>query len=123
MSLSARRGLIAATLTVARGVGSGLAGDGGGLLERGLQVERLRQQDAGGAGTELDAGDVLRHREVLLADGAALGILDADGEDGQVVNLHVLALQEQFADTVHHVGEQPLDDALRIGSGSWGRFY
>lgn len=61
VSLSAIRGLIAATLAVAGGVGSGLAGDGGGLLQRGLQVEGLRQQDAGGTGTELHARDVLRH--------------------------------------------------------------
>ena len=53
--------------------------------------------------------------EVLLAVGTALGVLDAQGEDGKVGNLHVLALQEQLLDAAYHVGEHTLDGTL----GEW----
>ena len=68
----------------------GLRG-GTGLLQRGREVKHLGSQFAGGTGTELHALDVGGGGEVVLAVGTAT-VLDADGEDGEVGNLHVLAL-------------------------------
>jgi len=63
------------------------------LLQSGGEVQRGREHVAGGAGTEFHALDILLH-VVLLWRIHQTAVLDADGEDGEVSNLHVLALQE-----------------------------
>ena len=95
------------------GTGRGLCG-GRSLLQVSLQVEGGGGQVAGSTGTEFHTLDVGRSRELTFAFSTA-PVLDADGEDGKVGNLHVLALQQQFLDTVHHVGEHASDGSL----GEW----
>ena len=108
--------VVAGVVTRGVAVGALRAGEGSGTTQRGYQVQRFRHEDARGTRAQLHALNVLRDGEVLFGVGTALLVLDADGEDGEVVDLHVLALQEQLLDAVHHVGEQTLDDALREGS-------
>ena len=93
--------------------GTGTLRCGAGFLQRSLQVQALGDQFAGGTGTQFHALDVLRHGEDVLAHGTAV-VLDAEREDGEVGNLHVLALQQQFLDARHHVREYPFDGTLRV---------
>ena len=102
----------------------GLLADVDDTLEGGLEVQTLRGELTGGTGTELHGLDVAGDIEVVLRVGTALGILDADGEDGKVVDLDILAFEHQLLDTGDHVGEQALDDALRewsVVTGHVGR--
>ena len=101
-------GIASAAIAVAGGL---LASEGSCLLQRGLEVQVLGDQLAGGTGTELHALDVLRHGE-LAGGGLASGVLDAEGEDGKVGNLHVLAFEQQLLDAADHVGEHAVDGSL-----------
>ena len=76
-----------------------------------VSIEVGGHQLAGGSGTESQSGDILRHAEVLLLVGAALQT-QADGEDGEVGELDVLAEQEQFLGARHGVGQDALDGSL-----------
>jgi len=93
-----------------------LTSNSGSTLQRSFEVQVLGHEGTSGTGTELDAGDVLRDGEIVLRLSASLRVLDTEREDGEVINLHVLALQEEFLDTRDHVGQQTPDDALRIGT-------
>ena len=110
-------GVTAGGVSAGGGVGGGgLLADIDDTLEVGLQVETLRGELASGTGTELDGLDVARDIEVFLRVSTALGILDADREDGEVVDLDALAFEHQLLDTCHHVGEQTFDDTLGEGT-------
>lgn len=100
-------------LFLGRGVGGGLGG-GGGLLQRGLEVDALGDEATGGAGTEFYALDVLRYGE-LIGGGGTGAVLDAERKDGQVSNLDVLAFEQQFLDAGTHVGQHALDGSLGVG--------
>ena len=78
-------------------------------LDAGIEVGG--HQLAGGSGTESQSGNILRHAEVLLLVGAALQT-QADGEDGEVGELDVLAEQEQLLGARHSVGQDALDGSL-----------
>ena len=71
-------------------------------------------QFAGGTGAELQPLHVVGQREVgsglrpFLAD-------DSYGEDGKVIQFHVLAVQNQFFGAGNHVCQYSLDDTTRIG--------
>lgn len=95
---------------VGRGAGRGLRGSRS-FLQVSLQVEGGGGQVAGSTGTEFHTLDVGRSGEGTFAFSTA-PVLDADGEDGEVGNLHVLALQQQLLDAAAHVGEHPLDGSL-----------
>lgn len=41
------------------------------------------------------------------------GLHPADGEDGEVVNLHSETLQGEFLDARYHIGNHALDGSLR----------
>ena len=88
---------------------------GSGAAEGGYEVEALAGEGAGGSGTELDAFNVAGHLELFFALGSSLGVLDADGENGEVGQLDVLTLQKQLLDTAYHVGEHAVDGSFREG--------
>ena len=78
-------------------------GDGGELLTGEL---------AGGTGTELISHDVLAEVERLgLVD---MATLDAQGEDGEVIELHGISLEGELMDAAHHVLQDAVDGALRV---------
>ncbi len=68
---------------------------------------------AGGLAEQAHILDVLTNLEVSSVGAGAAGHLS--GEDAEVAQLHGLTEQDQFLDASHHVGEDALDDALRIG--------
>ena len=82
------------------------------FAERAFQVDFGVAQFAGGAGAELQARHVFAHLELGCAGGAVVTD-DAHREDGQVVQFHVLAVQNQLLDAGHHFGQHPFDDAGR----------
>ena len=96
-------------VTFGRGVGGGDRGVSVHAAYGGVEVGG--GQLTGGSGTELQAGDELRHTEVFLRRGTALH-LQADGEDGKVGELDVLAEQKQFLGADHGIGEDALDGSL-----------
>ena len=65
-------------------------------------------------GTELDALYVLCHGEGFLRVGSLLGS-DANGENGEVVDLHGVAAEDEFLDALHHVGEDAAYGSCREG--------
>src|SRR5574344_1277799 len=69
-------------------------------------------QVAGGAGIQTDGLDVVSHREVFQF--VAAYALQTYAEDGKVVYLHVLAVEQKFLDTRHHIGEHALDGTSRV---------
>ena len=79
------------------------------FAQGGFEVQTLVAEFAGGTGTQLHAFDVGAHLELFGRIGAVIGN-DAAREDGQVVELHVLAVEHQFLDAAHHVGQHALDD-------------
>ena len=88
--------------------------DVGCILESGVEVETAVGELACGTGTELDALYVLRHGKVFLRVGSLLGS-DADGENGEVVDLHGVAAEDEFLDALHHVGEDAAYGSCREG--------
>ena len=74
---------------------------GNGLSQRCRKVELLARQLASGTGTELHGFDVLRHVEFLFRLRSA-NVAYAAREDGEVVNLHVLAVENHLLDARHH---------------------
>ena len=100
------------SVATATATSTDIACDGGGLLQRGLQTQVGSGQLTGGTGAELQALDVLADTELVNAL-CTTPVLNPYGEDGEVGNLHVLALQQQLLDAAAHVGEHPLDGSLR----------
>lgn len=88
--------------------------DVGCILEGGVEVETAVGELACGTGTELDALYVLCHGEGLLRVGSLLGS-DANGEYGEVVDLHGVAAEDEFLDALHHVGEDAAYGSCREG--------
>ena len=67
-----------------------------------------------GTGTELQALHIVCQREV----GSRCRPFPADnayGEDGEVVQLHILAVKDKLLDARNHVGKDTLDDTGRVG--------
>ena len=79
------------------------------FAQGGFEVQTLVAELAGGTGTQFHAFDVGAHLKLFGRIGAVIGN-DAAREDGQVVELHVLAVEHQFLDAAHHVGQHALDD-------------
>lgn len=88
--------------------------DVGCILESGVEVETAVGELACGTGTELDALYVLCHGEGFLRVGSLLGS-DANGENGEVVDLHGVAAEDEFLDALHHVGEDAAYGTSREG--------
>ena len=101
------------TTTAIAWLSSQLTIDKGSLFQSGLQVKTLTHQVASGSGLQLHTADILRYSEVLFLSSHLL-VLDTQRKNGQVVDLHVLALQQELFDTTNHVGEQTLDNALGV---------
>ena len=99
-----------AFVVLVRGIAFLFCDDGHSPLQRGIEVESCRSECSCGTGTQLYALDVLRGVELLLRF-RSLFVLDADREDGEVGEFHVLALQQNLLDASDHVGEHPLDGA------------
>ena len=99
-----------AFVVLVRGIAFLLCDDGRSPLQRGIEVESRRSERSCGTGTQLYTLDVLRGIELLLRF-SSLFVLDADREDGEVGEFHVLALQQNLLDASDHVGEHPLDGA------------
>ena len=79
-----------------------------------LRVKTAVGELACGTGTELDALYVLCHGEGFLRVGSLLGS-DANGENGEVVDLHGVAAEDEFLDALHHVGEDAAYGSCREG--------
>ena len=90
----------------------GAAYGGTHLAHIGLVVEVGIAQSTRGTGTQLQSADVAGYVELGLGLGALL-VADTHGEDGQVVNLHILASQELLLDTLHHGGHHAETHGLR----------
>ena len=88
--------------------------DVGCILEGGVEVKTAVGELACGTGTELDALYVLCHGEGFLRVGSLLGS-DANGENGEVVDLHGVAAEDEFFDALHHVGEDAAYGSCREG--------
>lgn len=88
--------------------------DVGCILESGVEVKTAVGELACGTGTELDALYVLCHGEGFLRVGSLLGS-DANGENGEVVDLHGVAAEDEFLDALHHVGEDAAYGSCREG--------
>lgn len=88
--------------------------DVGCILEGGVEVKTAVGELACGTGTELDALYVLCHGEGFLRVGSLLGS-DANGENGEVVDLHGVAAEDEFLDALHHVGEDAAYGSCREG--------
>jgi hypothetical protein len=83
------------------------------LLELLLQSDVRGGELACGACSQVHVLHILLHVEVLGLVGARRA--DADGEDGQVVELHGGAVHHQLLDARHGIGQDALDGARRIG--------
>ncbi len=88
--------------------------DVGCIFEGGVEVKTVVGELACGTGTELDALYVLCHGEGFLRVGSLLGS-DANGENGEVVDLHGVAAEDEFLDALHHVGEDAAYGSCREG--------
>lgn len=88
--------------------------DVGCVLEGGVEVETAVGELACGTGTEFDTLYVFRHGEGFLRVSSLLGS-DADGENGEVVDLHGVAAEDEFLDALHHVGEDAAYGSCREG--------
>lgn len=88
--------------------------DVGCILEGGVEVKTAVGELACGTGTELDALYVLCHGEGFLRVGSLLGS-DAYGENGEVVDLHGVAAEDEFLNALHHVGEDAAYGSCREG--------
>jgi len=81
------------------------------LLKARTNIQLLLRELAGAEDGDLRLLDVLADVELLGA--GSVGALQSEGEDCQVVELHLLRLEEEFADTAHHVAEHAVDGAGR----------
>ena len=79
-----------------------------------FQINLGVAQFARGACTELQALYIVRQRKVG-SRGGTLSAYDAYGENGEVVQLYVLAVQDELFGAGNHVGQHPLNQPLRIG--------
>ena len=82
------------------------------LLVLHLAPHRGRSELSGGTAAQRAALDVNPRIEIRCSLGSLRS--ESHAEDGEVVNLHVLPLEQNLLDTVHHVAEHTLDAALGI---------
>ena len=85
------------------------------LLQRSVEAEVDAAEIARATSSHLQALDVLGNGELLLGSGSRL-VLDTNGEDGEVGNLHCDALEHQLSDARYHVGNHTLNRSSR----KWG---
>ena len=74
------------------------------LLQVGVEVEIHRAEVARGAGFHSYSFDVLRYGEVVGVLCTHL-VLDTDVEDGEVVELYILAHEQELLDVGHGIDE------------------
>lgn len=79
-----------------------------GLFQLAFQIDLGVAQFAGGTCAEFQPFHVVGEGEFGSRGGAFLAD-DAYGEDGEVVQFHVFAVQNKFFGTGNHVGEHPFD--------------
>ena len=100
-------GLRLGTLGVAQALGQRGVADGTVLDELGTA------EVAGGVGVQVDVLDVLGDVVGQVRLGTLRGHLDA--EDGEVLDLHLVAVEAELADAGHHVLQDAVDDARGVG--------
>ena len=81
------------------------------LLQVGVEVEIHRAEVARGAGFHSYSFDVLRYGEVVGVLCTHL-VLDADVEDGEFVELYILAHAQELVDVRHGIDEVALDGSV-----------
>ncbi len=84
------------------------------LLELRVEEEARGAEVAGGTCEESESIYILLHRILLLIEDASA--LDADREECEVVELHLLALEQELLGALDRVAEHTEDGALRIGA-------
>ena len=82
------------------------------LLQLAVEFQVGSREVTGGTCFEAHTGDILLQRKILQRFGCLTA--DSHAENGEIVNFHTLAVEQQFLDTVHHVGEYTFDDTARI---------